>query len=643
MKRKLTFGLMLICAFALTNCSEQIVPPIIEDDQIVEEAPSTEIESEDAGIPFEVYATTAETKTAANGNGTDWSVRDSINVFHSYNGGFSNDGAFAIRDVAEGLFGGRLNQPLADGQSHNWYFIYPYSSSNTTPTSATVTIGASKDENGKYVQVQHEANSKEHLAGPNYPMWGKTTTAANETPKMNVEHLSSVVALKVCNDGAGEDVYIKTLSFSVPKYTEYEEDGKTVKKTHQSEAIVGKFTFNATTSISYAPVDKETSDITTISLTTPIYLPKDSDITIYLAIKPFVADNRYVKVSINGSERGANISANFQPGKVTTLKVSVKPPKYETESDALEITSKGRLSGDADINLITFGGMFTKKSIIINGREVEDVYVVGMKESMTGVEYGEGKITLDGFAKEVIAALPVGFHASRWNNKETAMTIDVVDVQLPKYKGITTIFGSYQKFSQLERRYWFSETYGSIMSAAGKGWNLSKGITREFLTETLGIDAKTITFNGMVANGDFDQENVIVLDDEPVYKFMSDQIDGNVQAYLSKFDYGNDEATLEGLKDILNAKFNGDQITFSEAAWETGRAIYNKIYNRVALSAGNTITSAAFNQIGITDEEAMMHYIRDMRFKIVITTHPFSSDSGYNPIVFWGFDANASN
>ena len=352
MKRELTFGLMLTCAFALTNCSEQIVPPVIEDDQIVEEAPSTELESEDASIPFEVYATTAETKTAANGNRTDWSVRDSINVFHSHNGGFSNDGAFAIRDVAEGLFGGRLNQPLADGQSHNWYFIYPYSSSNTTPTSATVTIGASKDENGKYVQVQHEANSKEHLAGPNYPMWGKTTTAANETPKMNVEHLSSVVALKVCNDGAGEDVYIKTLSFSVPKYTEYEEDGKTVKKTHQSEAIVGKFTFDATTSISYAPVDKETSDITTISLTTPIYLPKDSDITIYLAIKPFVADNRYVKVSINGSERGANISANFQPGKVTTLKVSVKPPKYETESDALKITSKGRLSGDTDINLI---------------------------------------------------------------------------------------------------------------------------------------------------------------------------------------------------------------------------------------------------------------------------------------------------
>ena len=90
MKRTLIPGLMLLAAFTLTNCSEQLAPPVQEDDVIVEETPSTEAtEEEILGIPFEVYANASDeevdTKTTNvdGGNYTAWEATDAIYVYHA--------------------------------------------------------------------------------------------------------------------------------------------------------------------------------------------------------------------------------------------------------------------------------------------------------------------------------------------------------------------------------------------------------------------------------------------------------------------------------------------------------------------------------------------------------------------------------
>lgn len=69
MKRQiLTLGAICAAAFTLTNCNKEIAEP---------KAPETE------GIPFEIVAATADTKTENNGLNTTWTTGDALNVFHA--------------------------------------------------------------------------------------------------------------------------------------------------------------------------------------------------------------------------------------------------------------------------------------------------------------------------------------------------------------------------------------------------------------------------------------------------------------------------------------------------------------------------------------------------------------------------------
>ena len=69
MKRQiLTLGAICAAAFTLTNCNKEIAEP---------KAPETE------GIPFEIVAATADTKTANEGPNTVWAAGDALTVFHA--------------------------------------------------------------------------------------------------------------------------------------------------------------------------------------------------------------------------------------------------------------------------------------------------------------------------------------------------------------------------------------------------------------------------------------------------------------------------------------------------------------------------------------------------------------------------------
>lgn len=72
MKRQiLTLGAICAAAFTLTNCNKEIAEP---------KAPETE------GIPFEIVASTADTKTTNSGLSTAWAAGDALNVFHAIAG-----------------------------------------------------------------------------------------------------------------------------------------------------------------------------------------------------------------------------------------------------------------------------------------------------------------------------------------------------------------------------------------------------------------------------------------------------------------------------------------------------------------------------------------------------------------------------
>lgn len=103
MKRQiLTLGAICAAAFTLTNCNKEIAEP---------NAPETE------GIPFEIVAATADTKTANDGLNTVWTTGDALNVFHAEAGhiDYGTNDKFTYAG-ADNKFTGKLKTALGGGQ-----------------------------------------------------------------------------------------------------------------------------------------------------------------------------------------------------------------------------------------------------------------------------------------------------------------------------------------------------------------------------------------------------------------------------------------------------------------------------------------------------------------------------------------------
>lgn len=611
MKRLLTIGLMLVSAFALTNCAEEITAPVQDDITVDGNIENNTPSQEDVDIPFEVYANVGnevETKTENRGNNTYWVADDGISVFHKTGNVITHNKEFTISadNLQYGLFEGGLNSQL--GETNDWYFIYPYNSkytySSSGPTFSGINIGAA--------EITVSPNSKAHLAGAYSPMYGSLTGhPADQSPDIKMHHMAAVVAIKVVNEGAGGVIKVKDVEIE------------------SKEDIVGSFTFNPSTS-KFTGAGTAESKRAKVTLNAPEPIAKGGYVTFYMAVKPFtVAKNGSLTIKVNGSERTVSIpdGVQLQSGKVTTFKVPVKDYYgiHTYDSDALTLTSKGRLSGDQAETILNISG---GTSMTINGKDNVTAYVVGSTSEA-------GNIIIRGFAKEILDAMPIGFYASQYNDNPTAMTIDYVNVWLPEYSGFIS-----KNYSKLTGRKSIKSKFGLITGILG--WDVTEnGITRGLITGTLGVDANTITFNKIVSNGYFDASNVVMLDDNPVHKDVSED---KVEAYIKKFGA---EASLQGLKDILNAEFSGSTITWTNEAKKTGQAIYDKIKSVVARKVNETLAEKAMSMIGFGDYEALMYQLRDMKFELCIKTYPYAekytaaeATGQLQPIVFWGFDAN---
>ena len=123
MKRQiLTLGAICAAAFTLTNCNKEIAEP---------KAPVTE------GIPFEIVAATADTKTENTGLNTKWTAGDALNVFHAEAGTTTYGTNYEFTYTgADNKFKGKLTTGLEAGKSYDWYALYPYSSHIKTPTNS---------------------------------------------------------------------------------------------------------------------------------------------------------------------------------------------------------------------------------------------------------------------------------------------------------------------------------------------------------------------------------------------------------------------------------------------------------------------------------------------------------------------------
>ena len=286
--------------FALTNCQR---------DNLVGSETIT------SSIPFE-FTASLQTKTSNNGLSTNWVAGDTVNVFHAVAGTSSsvNDGKFTISsdNLDAGKFTGALSQALVAATSYDWYVMYPYSSHLTTPANTSFYAVVGSKHNGTQSQVGND--NMAHIAGANYPLFGKVSSVDASAPlTVNLSQLSSLLKIVVTNT-LSEAIAVDKVSFAT-----------------ETEDIVGTYFINYSTEpISYTGSgDKYVSNVANLDVSEVSIAPNATG-TFYIGIKPFVAhtgDELTVSVVSGSNTYNHKITLSkdvtFSAGKIKTVNAQV--------------------------------------------------------------------------------------------------------------------------------------------------------------------------------------------------------------------------------------------------------------------------------------------------------------------------------
>ncbi|MGM9790955.1 MAG: hypothetical protein ACI3Y4_00965 [Candidatus Cryptobacteroides sp.] len=288
-------GASLAAIAALASCNKEIDAPV---------------ENLKGGVPFEICASTAETKTAMNDDLTSsWVADDAINLFHAEAGTatYTSDGKFTIS--AENLSANKFKGTLAGeltAESYDWYAFYPYSSYNLTPA------GSSKSDFGYTTiggtaQTQTGNNSTAHLAGKPCPLYGVVkSVASNVAPTVEMNHLTSIIEVNVTNN-SGKDLTVTDVAFT------------------GSEDIVGTYYINfAGTPVVYAGSGVDyVSNTASLTVESGEAIANGSSAKFYIAVKPFTATaEQTLSLSVNGYSKDITHSGDvtFTAGKIKKIK-----------------------------------------------------------------------------------------------------------------------------------------------------------------------------------------------------------------------------------------------------------------------------------------------------------------------------------
>lgn len=312
MKKIFSWGLMTVALTLFNGCSK---------DEAVE---MPEIE----GKPFALVAT-PESRTVNEGLNTVWAENDGVNVFHAAAGStaYTSDGEFTIAaaDIEAGKFTGKLSGAL-DEAAYDWYMFYPYNSRIETPANTDyyyMPIGSK----AAVAQVQTGNNSMAHIAGENYPLYGKAVNvAAAAVPSITMHQAAALVAVNVTNPATASDaITVSTVELTAP------------------EDIVGTYYINfASDKVVYTPSGaKYVSNTAKLNVTNGTALNPGESAKFYLGVKPFELNNGSLTIKvIDGGGKTyekttEGLTASFTSGKIKTVNFEladgVAPVDYSGE------------------------------------------------------------------------------------------------------------------------------------------------------------------------------------------------------------------------------------------------------------------------------------------------------------------------
>jgi len=297
-------GILAAAAMTLMGCAQEIDQPNV--DYV-------------AGVPFELTADVAATKTVNDGLATRWADNDGLNVFfteagvsESENPDYGKNCEFKVADVEAGLFKGTLHTALDAAKSYDWYVIYTAGRASYTKSPA------SRDNSGGYSYIgdsrglkQPEYGSKAHLVGSACPMYAVAKAVSAESPlELTMNHMTSVIELNVTNNTA-EALTINSAVLTVP-----------------GKDIVGSYYFDVTTSpVTLTPVADKTYDYAKVTVTAPTELAVGSSAKLYFVVKPTTIEaGAKWSIQINDTdpvEKEVAADITFNAGEIHTVNYSV--------------------------------------------------------------------------------------------------------------------------------------------------------------------------------------------------------------------------------------------------------------------------------------------------------------------------------
>lgn len=596
MKRLLTIGLMLAAALALTNCVDQFETPIQESDIIVDE--TTTLQGE--GEPFEVFVETAETKLQYQNDRYYWeSATDKISLYSNpsenknqvtAHGSFTYDG--------NGKFVGNLNGALAN--YNDWYCVYPSSAGVSNLSSHKITIGSSSNSDG-ICTLSQEGNSKSHIAGPDYPMYGiKNNVSKDKAPRFHISPMYSLVALKFVNQGDGKadsdpDVVINNVTFTAPE----EVFGNF--NVNILEDFNDKSTFTTINGESFkaAKVTFKNSDGSAKNLV----IPTTQNHVVYFAVKPFDPAGKDIKISVNGSTKTFKLPSNvkFEAGKQITLEIPLTHVKGSKVTDAFEKKSGGLwgLGGKTVFNFGNFKNPSTKK---INGENVP-VYTIGTADA-------GGTITIEAYPKDLASYLPASFYAASYGDGQAIMRLNKVSV---------SILGQD-----------IALTYSQLSTMAPIN-----------LINFTGLIPLEPSPDDVASTG-----NIIMLDEEPYHKGLSIEAVNNL---LARFDtYPNDPyddkvPTLAGLQKGLNNEWDNESETTFDIIFEKAKYSLQNNTNEM-IGKVKTLLNQGYKAVCFELSIAMVKVKVELATVSKGTTVELSKNNKVTAtdsrVVVWGIDLN---
>ncbi len=347
---------MIGTALSFTNCSKDL-----------DEAASTTPDLT-KGLPFEVYAPLSNSETRFVNAGGDensyynniWAESDGIRVFHADADApttyYCNNKFFFAgeegseerkQNCADGKFSGLIN---LDGENHGdpdfdsatksykWYAIHPNKTSQFTPENAEGSVEITgyylvgNAVNSNFPTQNEEKGKMAHISGTNYPIYGKNTTKAGETPSFEMHHTTTLVKVVVTN-GLGKDIpanAVNRVTFTAP------------------EDIVGDYYLNITgenpvfTKVS----DERVTNKATLNVKNSSLIEDGSKDFYTMGVKPFALDQNdvlYITVTIDGRDYAVKKQyegegVKFEAGKVNTVNVTV------TEADLVPYNNWTKLT-----------------------------------------------------------------------------------------------------------------------------------------------------------------------------------------------------------------------------------------------------------------------------------------------------------